>query len=46
LWSIIRKAIGKEAPSNVYSQDTGETLAEIAARQGNKEMVEFLSVYC
>ncbi len=46
LWSIIRKAIGKEAPANVYSQDTGETLAEIAARQGNKEMVEFLSVYC
>ena len=46
LWSIIRKAIGKEAPANVYSQETGESLAEIAARQGNQDMVDFLSVYC
>lgn len=42
LWSVIRMAIGKGAPVDVTSQETGETLPEIARRQGNKSMEAFL----
>lgn len=43
LWNIIKLAIGKGAPSHVFSSSTGETLLEIAERQKNQPMVEFLS---
>lgn len=43
LWNIIKLAIGKGAPSDVFSSSTGETLLDIAERQKNREMAEFLS---
>lgn len=43
LWNIIKLAIGKGAPSDVFSSSTGETLLDIAERQKNRDMVEFLS---
>lgn len=42
LWTIIRMAIEKGAPTDVCSLETGETLLEIARRQGNKTMEAFL----
>ena len=42
LWHIIRLALQKGAPAAVYSRATGETLPEIARRQGNTEMLHFL----
>lgn len=43
LWTVIRMAIEKGAPVDVTSQETGETLLEIARRQGNKTMEAFLA---
>ncbi|MBR5895270.1 MAG: hypothetical protein IKZ13_07000 [Akkermansia sp.] len=42
LWHIIRMALSHGAPEAVYSRATGETLPEIARRQGNDEMLRFL----
>ncbi len=42
LWTIIRMALKNGAPAAVYSHATGETLPEIAIRQGNTEMLTFL----
>lgn len=42
LWTIIRLAISKQAPEAVYAHSTGETLLEIARRQGNSTMIDFL----
>lgn len=42
LWTIIRLALRNGAPSAVYSHNSGETLPEIALRQGNEEMLRFL----
>lgn len=43
LWQIIRLAIANGAPEAVYARTTGETLPEIATRQGNEEMLRFLN---
>lgn len=43
LWHVIRLALEKGAPAHVYSPETGETLVEIAERQQNDEMVNFLT---
>jgi hypothetical protein len=43
LWNVIRLAVSKQAPASVFSPETGESLAEIAARQGNQKMVEFFA---
>lgn len=42
LWAIIRLAIEKDAPASVYAHSTGETLPEIARRQNQQEMLNFL----
>lgn len=42
LWNIIRLALRNGAPEAVYSHETGETLPEIARRQGNEDMLNFL----
>lgn len=43
LWHIIRLAIEKGAPADVFSSTTGETLSDIAERQKNQDMVLFLA---
>lgn len=42
LWELIRLALSNGAPAAVYAETTQETLLEIATRQGNAEMVQFL----
>ncbi len=42
LWHIIRLALQKGAPAAVYSRTSGETLPEIATRQGNTGALAFL----
>ncbi len=42
LWEIIRLALQNGAPAAVYSHTTGETLPEIATRQGNAGALAFL----
>lgn len=42
LWEIIRLALQNGAPAAVYSHSTGETLPEIATRQGNATALAFL----
>lgn len=42
LWELIRLALSKDAPATICAATTGETLPEIATRQGNAEMVQFL----
>ena len=42
LWEIIRLALQNGAPAAVYSHVTGETLPEIATRQGNTTALAFL----
>lgn len=42
LWEIIHQALQNGAPAAVYSHTTGETLPEIATRQGNTTALAFL----
>lgn len=42
LWEIIRLALQNGAPAAVYSRTSGETLPEIATRQGNTGALAFL----
>lgn len=42
LWTLIRLALRNGAPAAVYSHNSRETLPEIARRQGNEEILNFL----
>lgn len=42
LWELIRLALGKGAPADVCAATSGESLLEIATRQGHTEMMQFL----